>query len=84
MTMSNSVLKSSLVAYPTENWDAEINLRQFSQAQIMSVLSKILEEHGNFPVPWGATGMQDSLSVVGYDGSYVGHWNTFEGDEETG
>jgi hypothetical protein len=76
--MSNDALKRSLVSYPAAEWDAEIDLAKFSEAQFVSALVEILKEHGHFPVQWGATRINDGLSVVGNDGSYIGNWNTVE------
>ena len=82
--MNYDALKRSLINYPTQHWDADIDLSRFSKTQMLSALSEILEEHGVFPVPWGASGTQEGLSVVGSEDRYIGHWTDYGSDDDAG
>lgn len=71
---SNSELKSCLVRFPESGWSGDLGSALFPESELVQVLSEILGEYGQFPVPWKKEEAHDGLWVVGTDDRFIGHW----------
>ena len=69
-----------LARFPAPNWDKDIDLNKLSKTELISAISRLLIEHGKFPVPWSGHGKHSGLFVEGSDDRYIGHWMNSEGD----
>ena len=69
--MTNRLL-DSLRKYPLPGWDLDCDLEKFSETAITAAVKRLLEEHGQFPVPWSREERHVGFFVVKRDDRYLG------------